>query len=150
MEATTGNTSGSESSSTRYQEQANLKCRSRSGRSGRAKTGRGLFLFALCLVNFTQCPPVPLVTLPAAETPVLETLLDIDNNAIASFGSPGVFQMLPGRRIELRFRAIFPTNIQIGINANRLREVTDTASHPEIDGYYHTEGKVPVPTSDPR
>jgi hypothetical protein len=132
------------------QAQADRKACSRSGRAGSSYAGKGCFLFALCLVTLIQCPSKPLVTLPAAETPVLETLLDIDNNAIAAFGAPGVFQMLPGQRIELRFRAMYPTNIGVGIDANRLPEVNDTAAHPELDGFFHTQAAVSVSGSDPR
>jgi hypothetical protein len=103
------------------QAQADRKACSRSGRAGSPYAGKGCFLFALCLVTLIQCPSKPLVTLPAAETPVLETLLDIDNNAIAAFGAPGVFQMLPGQRIELRFRAMYPTNIGVGIEGDLRR-----------------------------
>jgi hypothetical protein len=130
--------------------QADSKAYFRSGRGDRQYAARNCFLFALCFVSLIQCPSKPLVTLPPAETPVLETLLDIDNNAIAAFGAPGVFQMLPGRRIELRFRAIYPTNIQVGINSNRLTEVKDTGAHPELDGFFHTQAAVPVSGSDPR
>jgi hypothetical protein len=132
------------------QAQADRKACSRSGRAGSPYAGKGCFLFALCLVTLIQCPSKPLVTLPTAETPVLETLLDIDNNAIAAFGAPGVFQMLPGQRIELRFRAMYPTNIGVGIDANRLPEVNDTAAHPELDGFFHTQAAVSVSGSDPR
>jgi hypothetical protein len=132
------------------QAKADRKACSNLSRGDRSYAARSCFLFALCFVTLIQCPSKPIVTLPAAESPVLETLLDIDNNAIAAFGAPGVFQMLPGRKIELRFRAMYPTNIQVGIDAKRLPEVTDTAAHPELDGYFHTQAAVPVSSADPR
>jgi hypothetical protein len=101
-----------------------------------------------CMV-LNQCPPPPVVTLPAAQTPVLETILDIDNNVIAPFGPPGTFQMNPGRRIELRLRLPYPSNVGVGIGNNRLPEVTDTASHPELDGYFHVQNVTVVEASDP-
>src|ERR1700704_2731329 len=95
---------------------------------------------ALCAF-MGQCPSQPpvQVTLPPAQTPIVETILDIDHNAIAPFGPSGVFQILPGRRIELRFRAPYPTNVGVGINAQMLPQVTDTAGHPELDGYFHVQ-----------
>ena len=47
----------------------------------------------------------------AAETPILETILDVDHNQVAWFhvtdanNSTGVYEVLPGRRLELRLRA---------------------------------------------
>ena len=149
MEDPTG-VSFSPGGSTSHQSHTECKACSHLSRGDRSYTAKSCFFFALCFVTLIQCPSKPIVTLPAAESPVLETLLDIDNNAIAAFGAPGVFQMLPGRRIELRFRAMYPTNIQVGIDANRLPEVTDTAAHPELDGYFHTQAAVPVSGSDPR
>jgi hypothetical protein len=96
-----------------------------------------------------QCPNPPVINLPAAQTPVLETILDIDNNAIGPFGPPGVFQMRAGQRIELRLRIPYPSNVGVGIDNRRLPEVTDTASHPELDGYFHVLSIAAVDTSDP-
>jgi hypothetical protein len=112
-----------------------------------------LFLLTLFLVSVSACNTNgPIVTLPAAETPILETIYDIDNNLIAPFNAAGSFEMLPGRRFELRLRAIWPSNIQIKIENQALPEVKDTASHPELDnsGYYRLFDPVPVATSDPR
>lgn len=102
----------------------------------------------LCVV-FSQCPSTPPVNLPPAEVPVLETILDVDHNLIAPFGSPGVFQMKPGQRIELRLRVPYPSNVGVGIENKRLPEVTDTASHPELDGYFHVQSVTAVDASDP-
>ena len=114
----------------------------------RPYAAKGCFLLLLCFVTLIQCPSKPLVTLPPAETPVLETLLDIDNNAIAAFGAPG-FPDAAGRESS-SFRAMYPTNIGVGINATRLPEVTDTAAHPELDGFFHTQAAASVSGSDPR
>jgi hypothetical protein len=108
------------------------------------------FCAALLCTFMGQCPPLPpvQVTLPPAQTPILETILDIDHSAIAPFGPAGVFQMLPGRRLELRFRAPYPTNVGVGIGTQMLAQVTDTASHPELDGYFHVQNVVPVSGAD--
>ena len=106
---------------------------------------------AVCMfcMFLNQCPTQPVVILPAAQTPVVETILDVDNNAIAPFGPPGVFQMQPGQRIELRLRIPYPSNVQIGIDTKTLQEVTDTAAHPELDGFFHVQNIAAVDTSDP-
>jgi hypothetical protein len=89
---------------------------------------------------------------PAAETPVLETILDIDNNLLAPFHPSGVFEMLQGRRLELRLRAQFPSTIRVMIENQTLPEVTDSAAHPELDasGYYRISETRPIQASDPR
>lgn len=107
-----------------------------------------LMVGTFCLF-LSQCPSQTVVTLPAAQTPVLETILDIDNNAIAPFGPPGVFQMKPGQRIELRLRLPYPSNVGVGIENKRLTEVTDTASHPELDGFFHVQSIAAVDARDP-
>ncbi len=75
---------------------------------------------------------------PPAETPILETILDIDNNLIAPYHATGIFEMQPGKSLELRLRAIHPSFVRVRIDGKALFEVTDSASHPEMDsnGYY--------------
>lgn len=109
----------------------------------------GTFSLTLFCSFISQCPTPVQITLPAAQTPILETILDIDHSAIAPFGPAGVFQMLPGRRIELRFRAPYPTNVGVGIDTQMLTQVSDTAAHPELDGYFHVQDTVPVAAPDP-
>jgi hypothetical protein len=109
----------------------------------------GTFSLTLFCSFISQCPTPVQITLPAAQTPILETILDIDHSAIAPFGPAGVFQMLPGRRIELRFRAPYPTNVGVGIDTQMLTQVSDTAAHPELDGYFHVQDTVPVSAPDP-
>jgi hypothetical protein len=109
----------------------------------------GYFSVGMFCMFLSQCPPQQAVQLPAAQTPVLETILDVDHNVIAPFGPPGVFQMQPGTRIELRLRLPYPSNVQVGIDSKTLTEVTDTAAHPELDGFFHVQNIVAVDASDP-
>jgi hypothetical protein len=113
-----------------------------------------IFLLALSIVPITGCSGTnrPVITLPAAETPVLETILDIDNNLLAPFHTSGVFEVQPGRRFELRLRAIWPSEIRVKIGNQSLPEVKDAASHPELDssGYYRISDVRQVHTGDPR
>ena len=109
-----------------------------------------LFLLAALIVPIIGCSNTPIITLPAAETPILETILDVDNNLIAPFHATGVFEMQPARRIELRLRAIWPSTIQVEIENQLLPEVKDGADHPELDssGYYRVFDPTPVLSGD--
>jgi hypothetical protein len=97
------------------------------------------------LTLFAGCqPPAPMPGPPAtpinfmapAETPILETILDIDHKLIVPYHPAGMFIMDPGKRMELRLRVPWPTAIQVQIDGKPLTEATDSASHPELDGYY--------------
>jgi hypothetical protein len=98
-------------------------------------------------------PIGPIINLPQAETPVLETILDVDDNLIIPYNAMGAFETQQWvKRVELRLRAIWPTDIQIKVEGQALPEVKDTASHPELDssGYYRLSDPIPVHASDPR
>ena len=113
-----------------------------------------MFLLAVLIIPITGCPGTnpPVINLPPAETPLLETILDFDNNLLAPFHAAGVFEMQPGRRFELRLRAVWPSELRVKIENRSLPEVKDTASHPELDssGYYRISDVRPIHTSDPR
>lgn len=92
--------------------------------------------------------------LPAAETPVVESVLDVDHrlNAVFHQTDTGAFVMLPGRGVELRLRAPYLTTISLEFNDSPLPLVTDSASHPEFDtaGYYRILDTAVVSADDPR
>ncbi len=117
-------------------------------RASRESVWGSLFAGLFCMF-WSQCPSTPVVNLPPAQLPVLETILDVDHNSIAPFGPPGVFQMASGQRIELRLRLPYPSNAGVGIGTSRLTEVTDTAAHPELDGYFHVQNVTAVDNTDP-
>ena len=107
-----------------------------------------LFAGLFCMF-WSQCPSTSQMHLPPAQLPVVETILDVDHNSIAPFGPPGVFQMASGQKIELRLRLPYPSNPGVGIGSTRLTEVTDTAAHPELDGYFHVQNVTAVDNTDP-
>src|SRR5438552_13418753 len=88
-----------------------------------------MFLLALLVVPIDGCSGTipPIIHLPPAETPILETILDLDNHLLAPFHASGVFEMQSGTRFELRLRAVWPSNIQVKIENQSLPEVKDTA-----------------------
>ena len=116
---------------------------------------RILCCLAILIAMMAGCEP-PVITLPAAETPILETILDIDNNVLAPFhpttDDSNIFEIAPGKRLELRLRAIWPSDIQVRIEGQNLAEVKDSASHPELDsfGYYRISETRPIDAIDPR
>lgn len=115
---------------------------------------KAVFILVLAILPIPGCEGSgsPVISFPAAETPILETILDVDNNLIAPFHASGAFTIQPGRRLELRLRAIWPSDIQLRIDNQTLPEVKDSATHPELDpsGYFRISDVRPVHTSDPR
>jgi hypothetical protein len=93
------------------------------------------FMFASSLVA-TGCPNPPHP--PAAQTPVIETILAVGSWVNAAYHHSGVYEMPPGNAIELRFRAPSPTTTKIAIDGVELPEVSDTSDHQELNetGYY--------------
>ena len=93
-----------------------------------------------------------LKAMPPAETPILETILDLDSKLLVPFHAFGVFEMPPNKRIELRLRAIEFSSIEVRIEGQALPKVTDNDSHPELDssGYYRIYDVVPIAKNDPR
>ena len=89
--------------------------------------------------------------MPPAETPILETILDIDHHVLAAYHAVGVFEMQPTKRIELRLRAIGFSIIEVKIENKALPKVTDSASHPELEssGYYRILDDIPISNIDP-
>jgi len=80
--------------------------------------------------------PVEITDLPAADTPILETIYDIDQRVIAPYHATGVFEFAPGYHMELRLRAPEQTKVQVEIAGNPLAEVSPVVSHSGLDGYY--------------
>src|SRR6266496_18435 len=121
-------------------------------------TAKICFAGSICVLTLALvagCKTTSVINLPAAETPILETILDIDKNLIVPYHASGVFEMSPGgslRRLELRLRAIYPSDIQVKIDNNLLPEVKDSASHPELDssGYCRISEVRVVHSSDSR
>ena len=110
-------------------------------------------LFSLTLgLTAGSCNGKPVIQLPPAETPVIESILDIDNRVNAAFHHTGVFVMSPGKRVELRLRVVYPTILKVKIDGKEIPEVTDTASHPELGntGFYRTNAVEPLSAADPR
>jgi len=98
------------------------------------------------------CPNKNPVNLPAAETPILETILDPARMTIAPYHAAGIFEMQPGTSLELRLRAAWPTDIQVKVENQLLPEVHDTASHPELaaSGFFRISETRVIHSADPR
>ena len=111
-----------------------------------------ILLASVASIASTCTSSEPIINLPPAETPVLETIYDFDNKLIAPMHAAGWFEMQPGRRFVLRLRAMWPTDLQVRIENQLLPKVEDTASHPELEssGYYRISGPTLVHVSDPR
>ena len=94
----------------------------------------------------------PIINLPPAETPVIETIYDPFNKLIAPMHASGWYEIQPGSKFELRLRAIWPSDIQVKIEDQALPKVTDDRNHPELDssGYYRVADVQPIHVSDPR
>ncbi|MEI7847397.1 MAG: hypothetical protein WCK35_16475, partial [Chloroflexota bacterium] len=104
-----------------------------------------------CVTDYGPGPIEP-SNLPAAETPVLETILDTDHQHLVPYHASGVYEMSPGASFELRLRAIWPSNIQIKIDDQLLPEVKDSSSHPDLDstGYFRISDPILVTSTDSR
>src|SRR5437762_8503294 len=107
----------------------------------RNNVGRRNLRMLLCVAIiflWSTCGPIPgpkpTIVLPAAETPVLETILDIDARQLIPFNPAGEYYRVttaPLNRMYLRLRAPWPTDLNVSIEGTSLPIVTDTASHPE-------------------
>ena len=111
----------------------------------------------ILIVLLSACGPPgggdgPIINLPPAETPIIETILDIDHDLLAPYHAAGVFEMQPGKRLELRLRVVWPSNIQVMVENQTLPEVKDSHTHPELDssGYYRLVEQYPIGIGDPR
>lgn len=114
-------------------------------------------LSVILILLLTACasnPNQPLVTLPAAQTPLLETILDIDARQLVPFNATGEYYRVtaaPLNRIYLRLRAPWPTDFKLSIDGSALPVVTDTAAHPELEssGYFRVDNPEAVDATDP-
>jgi len=110
-------------------------------------------LWPLLLLLLSACPPVQ-VHYPAAETPLLETVLDVDGKQLVPFDASGDYYRTSTAalgRVVLRLRAPWPSDLMVSVDGAALPAVTDTAAHPELDasGFYRVDGPDPVSASDP-
>src|SRR5947208_9909837 len=82
-----------------------------------------LWCLGILIVIISACKTTSVTDLPAAETPILETVLDIDKNLIVPYHALGVFEISPGgslRRLEHRLRAIFSPQYLRSISSPQL------------------------------
>lgn len=115
------------------------------------------WLMAVGVVALSACPPnpnPPVVVLPAAEVPVLETILDIDAARLIPFDGGGDHYRVtpaPLNRLYLRLRAPWPTDFTVALDGAALPVVNDTAAHPELaaSGYFRVDPVAAVTLSDP-
>lgn len=110
--------------------------------------------FALLCFSLAGCPGGnPVVTLPAAQTPVLETILveEPSISRVAMFHTSGDWGVLPYLRLQLRLRAPWPSHWTIGVNGIPLPQVKDAADHPELytTGWYHIDSENAIDITDP-
>lgn len=90
-------------------------------------------------------------SLPAARTPVLETVFNADSRQVVPMNPSADFSVGIAGRLELRVRAPARTRMIVNLDNISLPEVRDGAAHPEFaqSGYFRVSNPVPVSPSDP-
>jgi hypothetical protein len=109
------------------------------------------FLIIVLLASVAAGCPNQKITLPAAQTPVLESILDVHSRTNAIYHHHGSFIVAGGTPVELRLRAPWPSTVGVKVNDVPLSQVSDTAAHPELEqgGYYRISAIEPVSAQDP-
>ncbi|MDQ6828331.1 MAG: hypothetical protein M3081_05640 [Gemmatimonadota bacterium] len=106
-----------------------------------------ILVFAALL---SDCGPGSTGGLPAARTPILETLLNVDFNRVVPQNPSGDYSVGPVARLELRFRAPQPGTMTLSVDGIALPMVTGSAAHPELSasGYYRVTGPITISARD--